>query len=184
MSKVYVVSGPSGSGKGTVLKALKARPDVFYSVSATTRAPREGERDGVDYHFITKEKFLEWIKQDEFLEHAEYVGNYYGTPVTPIKENLAGGKDVIVEIEVQGFLQITKKLPEAVTIFIMPPSMEELERRLRGRGTDSEEKIIGRLETARKEMTYADEYDHIVVNDELDRAVSELLAIMGKNERE
>lgn len=184
MSKIYVVSGPSGSGKGTVLKALKARPDVFYSVSATTRAPRDGERDGIDYHFITKETFSEWLERDEFIEHAEYVGNYYGTPISPIRDNLAIGKDVIIEIEVQGFLQITQKLPEAETIFIMPPSVEELERRLRGRGTDSEEKIIDRLETARREMTYADKYDHIIVNDELTKAVNELLEIMGKNEKE
>ena len=123
MSKVYVVSGPSGCGKGTVLKLLKKRPDIFYSVSATTRDPRTGEQDGVDYHYITKEKFLEMIENNEFIEHARYVDNYYGTPALPIKENLEAGKDVIVEIEVQGFLQITKKLPEAVTIFIMPPSL-------------------------------------------------------------
>ncbi|MBE6949169.1 MAG: guanylate kinase [Ruminococcaceae bacterium] len=183
MSKVYLVSGPSGSGKGTVLESIKTRPDVFYSVSATTREPRVGEIDGVQYRFITKEKFLEWIAQDEFIEHAEYVGNYYGTPITPIRENLANGRDVIVEIEVQGFLQFKEKMPEIETIFIMPPSLEELERRLRGRGTDSEEKIIDRLETAKKEMTYADKYDHIVINDELEKAVSELLEIMGKNER-
>jgi len=183
MSKVYVVSGPSGSGKGTVLAQIKKRPDVFYSVSATTRGMRPGEIDGVDYHFISREQFLEMIDRGEFLEHAEYVHNFYGTPIQPIRDNLAAGRDVIVEIEVQGFLQIKEKLPEAETVFIMPPSVEELERRLRGRGTETEEKIQGRLKTALEEMKYADRYDHIVVNDELDKAVSELLEIMGK-ERE
>jgi len=183
MSKVYVVSGPSGSGKGTVLAQIKKRPDVFYSVSATTRGMRPGEIDGVDYHFISREQFLEMIDRGEFLEHAEYVHNFYGTPIQPIRDNLAAGRDVIVEIEVQGFLQIKEKLPEAETVFIMPPSVEELERRLRGRGTETEEKIQGRLKTALEEMKYADRYDHIVVNDELDKAVGELLEIMGK-ERE
>ena len=183
MSKVYVVSGPSGSGKGTVLAQIKKRPDVFYSVSATTRGMRPGEIDGVDYHFISREQFLEMIERGEFLEHAEYVHNFYGTPIQPIRDNLAAGRDVIVEIEVQGFLQIKEKLPEAETVFIMPPSVEELERRLRGRGTETEEKIQGRLKTALEEMKYADRYDHIVVNDELDKAVGELLEIMGK-ERE
>lgn len=183
MSKVYVVSGPSGSGKGTVLAQIKKRPDVFYSVSATTRGMRPGEIDGVDYHFISREQFLEMIERGEFLEHAEYVHNFYGTPIQPIRDNLAAGRDVIVEIEVQGFLQVKEKLPEAETVFIMPPSVEELERRLRGRGTETEEKIQGRLKTALEEMKYADRYDHIVVNDELEKAVSELLEIMGK-ERE
>ena len=183
MSKVYVVSGPSGSGKGTVLAQIKKRPDVFYSVSATTRGMRPGEIDGVDYHFISREQFVEMIERGEFLEHAEYVHNFYGTPIQPIRDNLAAGRDVIVEIEVQGFLQIKEKLPEAETVFIMPPSVEELERRLRGRGTETEEKIQGRLKTALEEMKYADRYDHIVVNDELEKAVSELLEIMGK-ERE
>lgn len=183
MSKVYVVSGPSGSGKGTVLAQIKKRPDVFYSVSATTRGMRPGEIDGVDYHFISREQFIEMIERGEFLEHAEYVHNFYGTPIQPIRDNLAAGRDVIVEIEVQGFLQVKEKLPEAETVFIMPPSVEELERRLRGRGTETEEKIQGRLKTALEEMKYADRYDHIVVNDELEKAVSELLEIMGK-ERE
>lgn len=183
MSKVYVVSGPSGSGKGTVLAQIKKRPDVFYSVSATTRGMRPGEIDGVDYHFISREQFVEMIERGEFLEHAEYVHNFYGTPIQPIRDNLAAGRDVIVEIEVQGFLQVKEKLPEAETVFIMPPSVEELERRLRGRGTETEEKIQGRLKTALEEMKYADRYDHIVVNDELEKAVSELLEIMGK-ERE
>lgn len=180
MSKVYVVSGPSGSGKGTVLAALKKRQDVFYSVSATTRGMRDGERNGVDYHFITKEKFREMIGQNEFLEYAEYVENFYGTPLTPIRDNLSEGRDVLVEIEVQGFLQIKQKMPEAVTIFIMPPSVEELERRLRGRGTEDEQKIVGRLQAAVREMEYAEQYDHVVINDELDKAVSEILRIMGK----
>lgn len=180
MSKVYVVSGPSGSGKGTVLAEIKKRPDVFYSVSATTRGMRPGEIDGVDYHFISREQFLDMIERGEFLEHAEYVHNFYGTPIQPIRDNLAAGRDVIVEIEVQGFLQVKEKLPEAVTVFIMPPSVEELERRLRGRGTETEEKIQGRLKTALEEMKYADRYDHIVINDELEKAVNELLEIMGK----
>ena len=184
MSKVFVVSGPSGSGKGTVLSKIKARPDVFYSVSATTRGMRPGEIDGVDYNFITRERFLDMIRHDESLEHAEYVHNFYGTPIQPIRDNLAAGRDVIVEIEVQGFLQVKERMPEAETVFIMPPSVEELERRLRGRGTETEEKIRDRLATAVREMKYADKYDHIVVNDELARAVSELLAIMGKTERE
>jgi guanylate kinase len=182
MSKIYIVSGPSGSGKGTLLAALKKRDDVFYSVSATTREMRPQETEGVDYHFLTREEFLDMLERDEFLEHAEYADNFYGTPTAPIRENLEQGRDVIVEIEVQGFLQLKEKLPEAETIFIMPPSEEELERRLRGRGTETEDVILDRLDAAKKEMTYADQYDHIVVNDDVERAVNELLSIMGKTE--
>jgi guanylate kinase len=169
MSKVYIVSGPSGSGKGTLLAALKKRDDVFYSVSATTREMRPQETDGVDYHFLTREEFLDMLERDEFLEHAEYADNFYGTPTAPIRENLEQGRDVIVEIEVQGFLQLKEKLPEAETIFIMPPSEESWNA-----GSEAEGRrqrcYFRQARCREKEMTYADQYDHIVVNDDVERA--------------
>ncbi|MGM9615658.1 MAG: guanylate kinase [Oscillospiraceae bacterium] len=176
---LVIVSGPSGAGKSTVIsRVAKLRPDIRFSVSATTREPRPGEVDGKDYYFKTQEEFWEMIKADAFLEHAEYVGNCYGTPVAPVDENIAAGNTVILDIEVQGAMQILEKRPDAVSIFLCPPSLEELERRLRGRGTDSEEKIRDRLMTAHREYALMHKYSYIIVNDDADTAVRELDAII------
>ncbi len=177
---VYIVSAPSGSGKTTIINAvLDKRPDIYFSVSATTRKPRPGEVDGREYSFITKKKFKRMIDAGEFIEYANYAGNYYGSPLLPIKNSIENGIDVLLDIEIQGFRQIKEKLPEAVSIFIMPPSLEELERRLRGRGTDSDEKIAARLKVAAVEINEAVKYDHVVVNDTVERAVSEFLDIIN-----
>jgi guanylate kinase len=181
---LIVISGPSGSGKGTVLaKLFEKRAGLYYSVSATTRAPRPGETDGRDYYFMQKDEFERDIAEGRMLEHADYCGSYYGTPRAPVEQQLARGEDVILEIEVQGARQIISSCPEAVTIFLMPPSLDELERRLRGRGTESDEKIRGRLETAKKEMSAARGYGHIVVNDNVERAVGEISHIIDFEKR-
>ena len=177
--KLLVLSGPSGCGKGTVLRALmEGRSDMAFSVSATTRAPRPGEVDGREYYFVSRQRFAEMVEQGELLEHAEFVGNCYGTPKTPVLSQLAAGKHVLLDIEVQGAAQVKKAMPEAVTVFLVPPSLEELERRLRGRGTETEEKIRQRLKTAEYEMTLAPDYDHIVVNDVVERAAAALAEIL------
>lgn len=176
---LVVVSGFSGAGKGTVLsQVFQRRPDLYFSVSFTTRAPRTGEREGVDYHFITRQAFEERIQRGEFLEYAEYVGNYYGTSLKVIQEKLDQGIDVILEIEIQGAAKVREKMPEAVSLFLVPPSFEELSRRLHSRGTDSEETIQQRLATARREVKEIVNYDYIVVNDTVDQAVGEILAIL------
>ena len=176
---LIVVSGSSGVGKSTVIsQMLENRKDIYFSISFTTRAPRPGEVDGVDYHFVDRVEFEERIARDEFLEHAEYVGNYYGTSMKVIEENLAQGIDVLLDIEVQGAAKVKQRCPEAVMIFILPPSFEELARRLRERRTDSPEKIAGRLEKARQECGQVPIYDYIVVNDEVSNAVDEILAIL------
>ena len=176
---LIVMSGPSGAGKSTVIgKLMKIRTDIRFSVSATTRDPRPGEEDGVNYFFRTREEFLRMIDEDAFLEHAEYVGNFYGTPARPVDERLAEGWHVLLDIEVQGAAQVLQKRPDAVSVFLAPPSLGELERRLRGRGTDTEEKIAGRLETARRECALANNYTYIVVNDDADKAARELDAII------
>ena len=150
---LYVFTGPSGAGKGTLLSRLMAEDDrLFYSISATTRAPRSGETDGVQYYFLTRADFERKIAQNAFLEHARYVDNYYGTLEAPVNEKLAEGYDVILEIEVQGAMQVHQKRPDAVMVFIAPPSFEELAARLRGRGTEDEEKVRKRLETAKEEL--------------------------------
>ena len=176
---LYVFTGPSGTGKGTILSEVLGKDkNLYLSVSATTRTPREGERDGVHYYFLTQERFEERIAAGAFLEYAQYVGNYYGTLEGPVNDQLEAGNDVVLEIEVQGAMQIHEKRPDAVMIFVAPPSMEELERRLKGRGTESEDKIRHRMETAEKEMTYADRFDYIIVNDDLACAIDDLMAIL------
>ena len=173
---LVVFSGPSGSGKGTVLKeALKKSENLKLSVSVTTRAPREGEVDGVDYIFYSQEKFKELISQDGFLEWACFCENYYGTPKAQIEALLSEGKDVVLEIEVQGAMKVKEKCPDAVLIFNLPPSMEELKNRLVGRQTDAPEVIEKRLETAVWEISQAEKYDYIIVNDEVEKAADELL---------
>ena len=175
----FIISGPSGVGKSTVLSALmEERKNLYFSVSATTRQPRPGEEDGVHYHFLTLDTFREWIAQDEFLEHAEFVGNCYGTPKKYVYEAMNRGQDVILDIEVQGAMQVAEKMPEVVRIFIAPPSWSELERRLTARGTDTPEKIQGRLARAKEEVKLAGTYDYFVINDSVEHAVRELNAIM------
>jgi guanylate kinase len=177
--KLLVISGPSGAGKSTVVaRAIEGREDVCFSTSVTTRAPRPGERDGREYFFVGFERFREMVERDELLEHAEYVANRYGTPRAYVQQRLDEGMNVILDIEVQGARQVRKKMPEAVLIFIAPPSMEELERRLRGRGTDSESAIEGRLIRARQEYQEADFYDYLIVNDDADKAAAKLNAIL------
>lgn len=177
--KTFIISGPSGVGKSTVLSALLTqRPNVYFSVSATTREPRPGELDGIHYHFMDVDSFRKWIAMDQFLEYAEYVGNFYGTPKRFVDEAMEQGKDVILDIEVQGAIQVTSKRPDTVRIFIAPPSWAELERRLTERGTDSQEKIQKRLLRAKVEFQTAHTYDYFVINDTVDNAVRELDAIM------
>lgn len=176
--KLVVISGPSGSGKGTVLSKVLTDDNIHYSVSATTRAPREGEKNGVHYFFITREEFQEKISSGEMLEYAEYCGNFYGTPKEAVVRELEKGKDVILEIETEGALKIKKAVPEALFIFISPPSEEELFRRLKGRGTEPEEVINKRLEVAKREMEKAEIYDFVVINDEVSKASKEILEII------
>lgn len=177
---LLVVSGPSGSGKGTVLSNLfERRSDLFYSVSATTRLPRPGEIDGREYFFLTQQEFESKINDGGMLEHACYCGNYYGTPRSAVEQQCDNGIDVILEIEVQGAMQVKKAWPDCVTVFIAPPSPQELERRLRGRGTESDEVIKNRLDTAMKEISHAPEYDYIVVNDEVGESAAKIDCIMA-----
>ncbi len=176
---LVVFSGPSGSGKGTVLKeALKKSDDLCVSVSATTRAPRDGETDGVDYMFYTKEQFLDLVSENGFLEWACFCENYYGTPRAKIEELLSTGKDVVLEIEVQGAMKIKQKCPDAVLIFNLPPSLEILKERLVGRKTDAEDVIKKRLETANWEISQAPKYDYVLVNDKIEDAADTFLAII------
>jgi guanylate kinase len=177
--KLVIISAPSGTGKGTVINQLiKLCPDFAFSISATTRTPRPGEANGVEYYFLTQNHFREMIANDEFLEYAEYVGNYYGTPEKPVDDFIKNGKTVLLDIEVLGAKQIMAKRPDAISIFIVPPDMNELENRLRGRGTDSEEKLAARLERARQELLEKDHYMYEVVNDSVSRAADEILSII------
>ena len=173
--KTFIISGPSGVGKSTVLSALlEKRKNLYFSVSATTRDPRPGELDGIHYHFMDAESFRKWIAMDQFLEYAEYVGNFYGTPKRFVDEAMDKGQDVILDIEVQGALQVTSKRPDTVKIFIAPPSWKELERRLKDRGTDDPEKVQKRLLRAKVEFQTAHTYDYFVINDTVEDAVREL----------
>ena len=177
--KCFIISGPSGVGKSTVLHALmERRKNVYFSVSATTRDPRPGEVDGVHYHFLDVDTFRQWIANEEFLEYAEFVGNFYGTPKKFVDEAMERGEDVILDIEVQGAIQVTSKRPDTVRIFIAPPSWAELERRLTDRGTDSPDKIQKRLLRAKVEFQTAHTYDYFVINNTVEEAVEELNAIM------
>ena len=177
--RLFIVSGPSGVGKSTVLKALlERRENARFSISATTRPIREGETDGVHYHFISVETFREWIAEEEFLEYAEYVGNFYGTPKKFVEAALDAGQDIILDIEIQGAMQVEQRMPDAVKIFIGPPSWEELERRLTSRGTNTPEDIQKRLVRAKVEVQTAHTYDYFVINDTIENAVRELDAIM------
>ncbi len=177
--KLIILSGPSGCGKGTVLKEwLATRDDTVVSVSVTTRAPREGEADGVHYHFLSRDVVEQMAENGELLEYAEYNGNIYGTPLPPITAWLSEGKNVVLEIEVQGAEKVMQKRPDALTVFIVPPSFEELERRLRGRGTESEESIVRRLATALTEIPVAKLYKYIICNDAVSNAVKRLDALV------
>ena len=177
--KLFVISGPSGAGKSTVVfKAMEGREDYCFSTSVTTRKPRPGEVDGREYFFIDRDRFSEMVLRDELLEHAEYVSNSYGTPRAYVEEQLDAGFDVILDIEIQGARQVHEKMPEAVMIFIAPPTLEELERRLVNRGTDTAEAIRGRLARARQEYAEADFYSYIIVNDDADAAATELASII------
>ncbi|MDO5001725.1 MAG: guanylate kinase [Eubacteriales bacterium] len=177
--KLFVISGPSGAGKSTVVfKAMEGREDYCFSTSVTTRKPRPGEVDGREYFFIDRDRFSEMVLRDELLEYAEYVSNSYGTPRAYVEEQLDAGFDVILDIEIQGARQVHEKMPEAVMIFIAPPTLEELERRLVNRGTDTAEAIRGRLARARQEYAEADFYSYIIVNDDADTAAIEFASII------
>ena len=177
---LFVISGPSGVGKGTlVARLLRDVADTWLSISATTRKPREGELDGVNYYFVNREEFDEMVANDLLLEWAEYSGNCYGTPRKSVEEQIASGKQVILEIDVQGALQVRNKMPQAHLVFIDAPSMEELEKRLVGRGTEDEQTIQRRLDAARGERAKKSEYDFVLVNDDLDEAEATLVSYVN-----
>ena len=176
---LIVISGPSGAGKGTLFNLMKKYfPDTYYSISATTRSPRQGERDGVDYFFMSREEFLELRDTDGFLEWAEVYGNYYGTPRSKVEESIAQGRDVILEIDIQGALHVKKQHPQGVFVFIVPPSIQELRRRIESRGQNSPEDMLKRLESAQAELAYVSEYDYVVINDEIEAATTKLKSII------
>lgn len=178
--KLFIISGPSGAGKGTIVSELKTQKEDYFklSVSATTRAPREGETDGISYYFLSKEEFLEKVDKGEFLEYATVHENYYGTPAAPVMEQLQKGCNVILEIDVQGGMQVKENYEDAVLIFILPPSIEILRERLVGRGSESEEQVAIRMGKALEEIGYVSRYEYAVVNDDLQTAVDEVLSIM------
>ncbi len=176
---LVVISGAAGTGKGSIISSvLEQNENLVYSVSMTTRAPRNGEVEGKSYHFVSKEHFEELIKQDQFVEYAFVHTDYYGTPKAKIEEEVKNGKIVLLEIDVQGAEIVLKKYPDAVSIFILPPSFEELERRLRNRGTETEEKILKRLKNAKEEMSRSKEYEYLVVNDDLSTAIRDVETIL------
>lgn len=181
-AKLIIFTGPSGVGKGTILCDFfkKADNNIVYSISNTTRKPRDGEINGMHYYFISKDEFENLIKQDAFLEYATYSGNYYGTNKKFVDEKIKEGKSVLLEIELQGALNVMKKRPDAVTIFIKPPTFEELEKRLRGRHSESEESIKKRLETAKEELKHTDKFHYVIENDKVEKAVDELIEIYNR----
>ena len=176
--KLFILSGPSGAGKGTICKALLAETDLELSVSMTTRNPRTGETEGESYYFVSKDEFLRKIEASGFLEYAEVYGNFYGTPKQPVIDKLSAGTDVILEIDMQGALKVKENYPDGVFIFILPPSMSELRKRLTGRGTETAEAIEMRLGETLKELSYIDKYDYCVVNGQLEEAVTRVKAIV------
>ena len=176
--KLFIISGPSGAGKGTIAKRILEETDLEFSVSMTTRSPREGEIDGVHYYFVCEDEFVKYIENDGFLEHAQVFGNRYGTPKGPILERLEKGTDVLLDIDVQGALQIKQNYPNGVFIFILPPSMAELRKRLTGRGTETAEVIEMRLGKTLTEIAYVDKYDYLVVNGDLEEAVNRVRSII------
>jgi guanylate kinase len=179
MSEVFVITGPSGVGKGTLIRGLLGRlPELELAVSATTRPPRPGERDGVDYHFLTPEQFEQHVAHSDFVEHATYSGNRYGTLRTELERRLEAGSPVVLEIEVQGARQVRQGMPRAIAVFIAPPSQEALRVRLVGRGTDTSEQVQQRLQTAEQELAAQPEFAHVVVNDRLEEATDELEQIV------
>ncbi len=180
---LIILSGPSGVGKGTVREELfkDESLNLAYSISMTTRKPRPTEKDGVDYFFVEESEFLEKIEKNELLEHAKFVGNYYGTPKSYVNQLLDEGKNVVLEIEVQGALQVMAKCPDALTVFLVPPSFEELERRIRGRRTESEDVVKERLDKARKEIATQDEYKYVVVNDDILTTKNQIAKIIKDN---
>jgi guanylate kinase len=177
---LVVLSGPSGSGKGTLLKRVREQyTNIRFSISATTRSPREGEIDGNNYFFVTTDQFKSMIDNDKLVEWVEYCGNYYGTPRQHVEESKSQGFDVVLEIEVEGALNIIKKYSDCVSIFILPPSFEELRRRIEGRGTEKPDVIDRRLERAKKELEFVNHYDYVVINDNIEEAASEIINILS-----
>ena len=180
--RLIIISGPSGAGKGTVLsEVFRSNPNLEYSVSATTRAPRPGEKDGVNYFFVTREEFEQSIARGNMLEYAVYCGNYYGTPADFVERQRLQGRDIVLEIESCGARQVKEKCPDAISIFIMPPSLSELEKRLLGRGTEAPEVVAARIARAKEEIDSADFYDFKVVNDNVVRAAEEINEILKNN---
>lgn len=178
--KLIVVSGASGVGKSTVLKEVMSRlPNLHFSVSATTRPQRPGETDGVNYYFVNHEQFHSMIEKQELLEYAEYVGNFYGTPEAPINRALENGSDILLDIEIQGALNVKKRRPDTILIYMMAPSFAELERRLSGRGDTAPEIVAERLAHAKWEFNYASKYDYLVINDQVENAVNEIISIIS-----
>ncbi len=178
--RVFIISGPSGSGKDTLMKKVfEKAPDISFSISSITRPMRVGEVEGEKYNFVSRERFEEMIANDELLEHNMFVGNYYGTPKAPVLDAVDSGKDMLIEVDVNGAYQIFDKIPDAVSIFIMPPSLEVLKNRLTGRGTDSQDVIDKRLFEALREIASAKDYDYIVVNDDLETAANDFVSIMS-----
>ena len=178
-ARLFIISAPSGCGKGTILHKVFSDDEAFYSVSCTTRSPRNEDTDGVTYHFIDKERFEKMIYEGGFLEYAIYAGNYYGTPRAAAEKNLAQGKDVVLEIETQGAFQVKELMPEAVSVFILPPSIKELERRLYKRGTETDDVIAKRVSEAKGEIEKADKYDYVIMNDDLDDALRDFELVIS-----